>query len=116
MPVKTEWDRAARAFLIVTNFKVLKGRKLVFVNPCARMSAPHERKITPGVDLQRLRDNLTSRDPATAALAALLAFHAVRLKQLRAMLLTDVRDGRLHVGEQVIVLAEPGAEEDPCGN
>ncbi|MEN3614280.1 hypothetical protein AAH979_32615 [Plantactinospora sp. ZYX-F-223] len=62
------------------------------------------------MDLQRLRDNLTSDNPATAALPALLAFHAVRLKQLRAMLLTDVRDGRLHIGDQVIVLAEPARQ------
>lgn len=88
-------------------FKILKGRKLVFINPCARLSAPQDRKIPEPVDLRQLRDNLNSDDPATAALAALLAFHAVRLWQLRAMLLTDLHDGRLHVGEQVIVPAEP---------
>lgn len=88
-------------------FKILKERKLVFINPCARLSAPQEHKVPDPVDLQRLRDNLNSDDPTTAALAALLAFHAVRLWQLRAMRLTDLRDGRLQVGEQIIVLAEP---------
>ncbi len=62
------------------------------------------------VDLHRLRDNLNSDDPTTAALTALLAFHAVRPWQLRAMLLTDLHDGRLHIGEQVIVLAEPAMQ------
>lgn len=40
-------------------------------------------------------------------LAALLAFHAVRIHQLAALQLTDIRDGRLYVGDQVIVLASP---------
>ena len=40
-------------------------------------------------------------------LAALLAFHAVRIHQLCALRLTDLRDGRLHVGAQVILLAGP---------
>ena len=88
-------------------FKILKGRKLVFINPCARMSAPNDRKIPDPVDLQKLRHNLNSDNPTTAALAALLAFHAVRLWQIRAMLLTDLHDGRLHIGDQVIVLADP---------
>jgi hypothetical protein len=88
-------------------FKILKGRKLVFVNPCARLSAPSDRKAPDPVDLQRLRDNLNSDNPTTAALAALLAFHAVRLWQIRGLQLTDLHDGRLHVGDQIIVLAEP---------
>ncbi|MEU8007479.1 hypothetical protein AB0B66_40505 [Catellatospora sp. NPDC049111] len=88
-------------------FKILKGRKLVFINPCARLSAPQDRKVPDPVDLRQLRNSLNSDDPTTAALAALLAFHAVRLWQLRAMRLTDLHDGRLHIGEQVIVLAEP---------
>ena len=54
-----------------------------------------------------LRAALDSADPARAVLAALLAFHAVRIYQLCALRLTDVRDGRLHVGDQVILLAEP---------
>ncbi|WP_254550363.1 hypothetical protein [Catellatospora tritici] len=89
-------------------FTVLKGRKLVFVNPTIRI------KVTgpiaappPPVDLQRLRDNLNSTDPTKAALSALLAFHAVRIRQLRHLLLTDLCDGRLHIGDHVILLAEP---------
>lgn len=88
-------------------FKILKGRKLVFINPCARLTAPSDRKPPEPVDLRQVRDNLNSDNPTTAALAALLAFHAVRLWQIRALQLTDLHDGRLHVGDQIIVLAEP---------
>jgi len=59
------------------------------------------------VELEKLREDLNSDAPASAALAALLAFHAVRVQQLRELLLTDVRDGRLYLAEQVIPLAPP---------
>ena len=89
-------------------FRVLKGRKLVFVNPAARISAPQPaRQVPAAVNLDALRAALDSGDPARAALAALLAFHAVRIYQLCALRLIDIRDGRLRVGDQVILLAEP---------
>ena len=89
-------------------FGILKGRKLVFVNPAARISAPQPARQAPAaVDLEALRAALDSADPARAALAALLAFHAVRIYQLCALRLTDLRDGRLYVGGQVILLAGP---------
>ncbi|TDB95673.1 hypothetical protein E1266_12330 [Actinomadura sp. 7K534] len=52
-----------------------------------------------------LRDALESRDPARAAMASLLIFHALRPRQLRQMLLVDLRDGRLHIDDQLILLA-----------
>ena len=52
-----------------------------------------------------LRADLNSEQPATALLAALLAFHAVRVAQLCQLQLRDVYDGQLHVGDQVIPLA-----------
>jgi hypothetical protein len=89
-------------------FRILKGRKLVFINPAARISAPSPaRQVPAAVSLDALRAELDSADPARAALAALLAFHAVRICQLAALRLTDTRDGRLHAGGQVIVLAGP---------
>src|ERR1019366_6229378 len=89
-------------------FRILKGRKLVFVNPAARISAPQPARQAPApVDLAVLRAALDSADPARAVLAALLAFHAVRICQLCALKLTDLRDGRLHIGDQVILLAGP---------
>jgi integrase len=89
-------------------FRILRGRKLVFVNPAARISAPQPARQAPApVDLGELRAALDSADPAQAVLAALLAFHAVRIYQLCALRLTDVRDGRLFICEQVILLADP---------
>jgi hypothetical protein len=57
-----------------------------------------------------VREALHSSRPARAVVAALLGFHAIRIGHLCALQLTDVRDGRLHVGEQVILLAAPARE------
>jgi len=57
-----------------------------------------------------LREALNSPRPARAAIAALLGFHAIRIGYLCALQLTDVRDGRPHIGEQVILLAQPARE------
>jgi hypothetical protein len=89
-------------------FRILKGRKLVFVNPTTRIHAPSPDFPGPApVELDKLRQDLNSDAPATAALARLLAFHAVRVQQLCNLLLTDVHDGRLHHGDQIIPLAPP---------
>ena len=88
---------------------MLKARKLVFVNPTARITAPAPHRPVPGpIDLDRLRALLVidPADPTRAALAALLAFHALRVHQLAALQLTDARDGRLHLPDQVVPLAE----------
>jgi len=48
--------------------------------------------------------------PASArsgASGSLLAFQAVRIYQACRIRLTDIRDGRLHIGDQVILLAAP---------
>lgn len=89
-------------------FGVLKARRLVFTNPTSRISVPTPHRAAPAaIDLTAVRDAVNSDKPVTAALAALLAFHAVRPGQLRALHTTDLRDGRLHLGDQVIPLAEP---------
>lgn len=89
-------------------FTILKGRKMVFVNPTTRIKVNEPGGTIPApVDLARLKELLNSDDPVKAALSALLAFHAVRIWQRRQMKLTDYRDGRLHVGDQVILLAPP---------
>ena len=89
-------------------FRILKGRKLVFINPTARIHSPQPESPGPApVQLDKLRQDLNSDAPTTAALAALLAFHAVRIWQLRELLLTDLHDGRLHIGDQVVPLAPP---------
>lgn len=89
-------------------FRVLKARQLTFVNPTARISVPTPHPQAPApIDLSALRAALDSQDPTCAALAALLAFHAIRIWQLCALHLTDLRDGRLHVEGRVIPLAVP---------
>ncbi len=92
-------------------FAVLKGRKLTFCNPTAHIRGPRLSKAAPpAIDLPFLRTALDSEDLATAAVAALVAFHALTSGQICALLLTDVRDGRLHLGDRVIPLARPARE------
>lgn len=87
-------------------FRVLKARRLVFVNPTTHLSVPRPNAPVPApVDLRALRALIDGDDVVAAALAALLAFHGVRVWQLPLARLTDLRDGRLHVGDQVILLA-----------
>jgi hypothetical protein len=90
-------------------FRVLKARKLTFINPTARISVPKPNASIPApVDLSALREALNnSADPTRAALAALLAFHAIRAWQLRGLRVTDLHDGRLHLPDHVVPLAEP---------
>lgn len=89
-------------------FRVLKGLQLVFVNPMTHLQVPTVDSGAPsGVDLSAVREALDSTDRIRAAVAALLAFHAVRMWQLCALQLTDVRDGRLYLEDRVILLADP---------
>lgn len=89
-------------------FRVLKASQLVFVNPTTHMRAPTpDRPAPPPIDLSALREALDSTDRTRAALAALLAFHAVRVRQLPLLQLTDFRDGRLFLDSHVVLLAEP---------
>jgi integrase len=89
-------------------FRILKARQLTFVSPTARITVlnPHPQAPAP-IDLSALRAALNSDDPTRAALAGLLAFHAIRIRQLCALHLTDLRDRRLHVDDRVIPLATP---------
>ncbi len=89
-------------------FRVLKGRKIVFTDPTTRFRTgrPETRDPLP-LELTILREALASIDPARAALAALVAFHAPRTGELQGLHLTDVRDGRLRLPERTVPLAEP---------
>ncbi len=87
-------------------FRVLKAQRLVFVNPTTHLSVPKPHAPAPApVNFAALQAVLEGEDRVAAALAALLAFHGVRIWQLCEARLTDVRDGRFHIGEQVILLA-----------
>ncbi|WP_414943850.1 hypothetical protein [Amycolatopsis sp. cmx-11-32] len=87
---------------------MLKARQLTFVNPTARISVPvPHQEVSAPIDLSAVRAALNSAEPTRAALAALLAFHAIRIWQLCALQLADLRDGRLQVDDRVIPLAVP---------
>ncbi len=66
------------------------------------------------LDIRFVREALTSPGPARAAIVALVAFHGLRLGQIRDLQVTDARDGRLHVGGRAILLAGP-ARTPPGG-
>lgn len=89
-------------------FRFLKGRHMVFVNPTARLTiAPIPAGQPLPVDLAPLCAAVNSTAPAQGALATLIAFHALRVNELCALLLTDIRDGRLHLNGRAILLADP---------
>lgn len=89
-------------------FKVLKARKVIFTNPAAKIPTGRPETTDPLLLAPAvLRDILDSTDPARAALGALAAFHGLACGQLRALQLTDIRDGRLHLGDRTILLAVP---------
>lgn len=104
-------DRALVGQALRSLFTVLKARRLVFTNPTThiRTGRPETRDPLP-MPVSVLREALHSEQPARAALAALVGFHALRNGQLRGLLLADVRDGRLHLPERTILLASPVRE------
>jgi hypothetical protein len=100
--------RANAARALGSIFKLLKARKLVFVDPTMRLRAWVSASCQPlPLDTAAVRGALMSPNPARAAIAALAVFHGVRSGELRQLRLTDVRDGRLHIGSRTILLAEP---------
>jgi hypothetical protein len=89
-------------------FTVLRGKKLIFCNPTARIRGPRLDKPAPvAIDPVVLHAAFNSDDATTAALAGLIAFHALRSGQLCDLLLTDIRDRRLHLDGRAIPLAQP---------
>ncbi len=89
-------------------FRYLKATKVVFVDPTARLRGERVAPCQPlPLELGPVRAALNSDDPAEGAIAALIAFHALRNAQVRQLLLTDLRDGHLHAGDNTIVMADP---------
>lgn len=90
---------------------LLKACKVLFLNPIARITTGrhHQNDPMPG-NTELIRQALTGPNPAGAALAALATFHGLRAGQLRNLQLTDLADGRLHLGNRTIPLAEPVRE------
>lgn len=89
-------------------FTILKAKKVVFTNPTAgiRTGSPETREPLPTA-VSQLHNALTSDDPLRAAAAALLAFCGLEPRQLPRLLLTDIRDGRLHLPGRTVPLADP---------
>jgi hypothetical protein len=90
-----------------TMFRFLKARRLVFTNPTLRLRGPQVGNHPLPIDLTPVRHAMLSTKPIRAALAALIAFHALRPRDVCVLLLTDVRDGHLHIDGRAILLAEP---------
>lgn len=59
------------------------------------------------IDLATVRAAINSTEPARAAIAALVAFHALRTGQLRALRPADIRDSRLFLPDRTVVIAGP---------
>ncbi len=89
-------------------FRYLKARRLVFINPTTRLRGdPRPPLQLRPIELDHVREALNSNDPVRAAITGLIAFHALRNGQVRRLMLTDIRDGRVQVDDNRIVLAEP---------
>lgn len=105
----TERVRTAQGLRSI--FRVLKAHRVVFFDPIAGISTgTHPRRHPMPLPAATLRDALTSPNTAQAAVAALAGFHGLRSGQLRALQLTDIHTGRLHLDGRVIPLAEPVRE------
>jgi hypothetical protein len=99
--------RYERGSGLASIFRVLKGHRIVFRDPTLHVRIGITHPIPEAADYEVIRQALDSPDPTRAALASLLAFHALTSGQLRRLKLTDLRDRRLHVEGRVIPLAEP---------
>ena len=89
-------------------FRVLKSRKLVFVDPIRSMPVTDTNNSVPiPLDTDAIRTALSSPDPASALTVAFVAFHALTVRELRALQLTDIADGRLTINDRSIPLAAP---------
>jgi hypothetical protein len=89
-------------------FTVLKGRKLVFINPTRAIPATGTNPSIPlPLDTTAIREALESSDAAAALAVALVAFHAIPSRHLRVIQLTDIIDARLTVAGREFPLAAP---------
>lgn len=92
-------------------FSTLRARRLIFTNPLAGIRIGETEGTQPlPADLDRIRAALHNPNPTKAAICAVMAFHGLRTDHLRHLLLTDVRDHRLHLGDRTVLLAEPVQE------
>lgn len=99
-------SRALTGSALRSLFRTLKAKRLVFTNPTTHVKPGRpETRIPLPVNESTMRVALASNNPATAALATLIGYHALRSEQVRALLLTDVRDGRIYLPDRTVLLA-----------
>lgn len=99
-------DRALVGVALRSLFRTLKARRLIFANPTTHLRTGRaEARLPLPINEEAMRTALGSEDPARAALAALIGFHALRSQQVRGLLLTDVRDRRIHLPDRTVLLA-----------
>lgn len=103
--------RATAGAALHSLFSTLKRRKMIFTNPIVgiKTGSPERRQPMPA-DLATIRDALSSADTATAAVTALFVFCGLAPGELRSLKLPDIRDGRLHVDDRSIPLADPARQ------
>ncbi|WP_211880849.1 hypothetical protein [Pseudarthrobacter albicanus] len=100
--------RALTGSALRSLFRTLKAQRAVFTDPTThtKTGSPETRTPLP-INETAMRTALESDSPAQAALATLIGYHALRSGQVRALLLTDVRDGRLYLPDRTVLLAQP---------
>lgn len=100
---RSETGRALRSL-----FQILKSRRLVFLNPTARLRTwtSNDKPAMP-VDLTQIDAALNDANRARAAVVALAIYHGLNAGQLRNIELVHIHDRRLHIGTRVVPLAEP---------
>lgn len=91
-------------------FRLLKARKVLFLDPTARLKTgehPTNQPLPLDPDrIAQVRNLLFAEDPATALVVALIAFHGIRMGQLQRIKLNDIVDGRLTVDGRILPLAD----------
>lgn len=101
-------DRTLTCSALKSLFRILKARRLIFGNPTTHLrTGQPETRIPLPIEDAAMRAALESNNPAREALATLIGYHALRSGQVRSLLLTDIRDGRLYFPNRTILLAHP---------
>ncbi|MEU9380070.1 hypothetical protein AB0D38_03245 [Streptomyces sp. NPDC048279] len=86
----------------------LKRRRIVFTDPTTRIFCGMPTATIPlPVEVTDLRQILQDQTAPRAALSALVIFHALTSGELRIVLTTDLRDGRLFLPNRTVLLADP---------
>ncbi|WP_218916286.1 hypothetical protein [Intrasporangium calvum] len=98
--------RATLGAALRSIFTTLKGHRLLFVNPTARIRVGTLERRTPmPIATAAIRAAFDSDDPATAAITTLIGIHGLRPREACALHLFEVRDNRITLPDRSILLA-----------